>query len=155
MKPTEIWAYEMYIENIPSESPSINLIPFSKSFFDEYMNVYNECFYPMRKALDIEPYNWYSSYSQIEDKAKDIFVYFADGKMIGSVACYGNEIDDLIVRQSEQGKGYGKKLLLWALNHIRESNSDPITLHVAECNKGALKLYENTGFKVKSKEKVR
>ena len=75
--------------------------------------------------------------------------------MIGSVACYGNEIDDLIVKQSEQGKGYGKKLLLWALNHIRESNSDPITLHVAEWNEGALKLYENTGFKVKSKEKVR
>lgn len=31
-------------------------------------------------------------------------------EIIGSVACYGNEIDDLIVNQKFQNKGYGKQL---------------------------------------------
>ena len=36
------------------------------------MKIYNECFYKMRKALEIEPINFYYDYSQIKDKIKDI-----------------------------------------------------------------------------------
>ena len=55
----------------------------------------------MRKALDIEPYNFLSDYSQIEDKIKDIYLLTIENEIIGSVACYGNEIDDLIVYEPE------------------------------------------------------
>ena len=152
----EVWAYEMYYYDRKIESmPNIHCLPFREEYFEEYMCIYNECFYEMRKALDIEPYNWYSQYSQMEDKAENIFVLLEDDHIIGSVACFGNEIDDLIVRKSHQNRGYGKQLLLWAMNHIRQDNDQEITLHVAEWNKEALGLYESVGFLVRRRQKVR
>lgn len=53
------------------------------------------------------------------------------------------------------GKGYGKQLLLWAMNYIRQYSNSEITLHVAEWNRGALRLYENAGFLIRKKERVR
>lgn len=76
-------------------------------------------------------------------------------EMIGSVACYGNEIDDLIVNKKFQNKGYGKQLLLWGMNHIRQKSDEPILLHVAKWNEKALMLYEKVGFAITNIEKVR
>lgn len=151
----EVWAYEMYYDKKMCETSSIMCLSFKEEYFAEYMCVYNECFYDMRKALEIEPYNWYSKYVQMADKAENVFIFLKDNQIIGSVACYGNEIDDLIVKKSYQKKGYGKQLLLWAMNHIRQNNDSEITLHVAEWNEGALELYKKVGFLVRKKEKVR
>ena len=151
----EVWAYEMCWDEQEIPVSDINCVPFAEEYFEEYKSIYNACFYPMRKTLYIEPYNWYSNYSQIADKVSNVFLFLEDGQIIGSVACLENEIDDLIVRTSDQKKGYGKQLLLWAINHIRQQNNCPITLHVAEWNQGALKLYEKVGFAVQSKEKIR
>lgn len=151
----EVWAYEMYYDREINIRSNISCVPFNENNFEEYMCMYNECFYDMRRVLDIEPYNWYSKYDQIVDKAENIFLLFEDNQIIGSVACYGNEIDDLIVKKSYQRKGYGEQLLLWAMKHIRQHNNSEITLHVAEWNEGALELYKKVGFVVKKKEKVR
>ena len=40
------------------EKGDIICIPFKEEFFQEYMRIYNECFFEMRKALDIQPYNF-------------------------------------------------------------------------------------------------
>lgn len=151
----EVWAYEMYWDEQGIPISDICCVPFAEEYFEEYKSIYNACFYPMRKALDIEPYNWYLDYSQMADKAANVYLLLADGQIVGSVACLGNEIDDLIVRTSEQKKGYGEQLLLWAINHIRQKNDALITLHVAEWNQGALRLYEKVGFMIRSKEKIR
>ena len=79
----------------------------------------------------------------------------SDSEIIGSVACYGNEIDDLIVNKKYRKKGYGKQLLLWGMQQIRKKNTVPITLHVAEWNQDALRLYKSAGFEVVSSERVR
>ena len=63
------------------------------------MQIYNECFYDMRKDLEIEPLNFYSDYSQMENKINDTFLYFQYGVIIGAVSCFGNELDDLIVNK--------------------------------------------------------
>lgn len=151
----EVWAYEMYYDKQKQENPEICCAQFAEVYFEEYKKIYNECFYEMRKALGIEPYNWYSEYEQMADKAENIFIFLKDNQMIGSVACYGNEIDDLIVKKSYQKRGYGKQLLLWAMSNIRQDNNSEITLHVAEWNEGALGLYKKVGFLVRKKEKVR
>lgn len=96
----------------------------------------------MRKTLDIEPYNFLSDYKQISEKSRGIFLLVGKEEMIGSVACYGNEIDDLIVDQKIQNKGYGKQLLLWGMNHIRPKSDEPILLHVVKWNEKDLMLYE-------------
>ena len=151
----EIIAYKMTYKNAQTPQSDIVCIPFEEQFFQEYMRIYNECFYEMRKALDIQPYNFLNAYEQIADKIQDIYLLTEQGEIIGSVACYGNEIDDLIVNPIFQHKGYGKQLLLWAMQHVRERSNEPITLHVAEWNHDALMLYRKAGFEIAKTEKVR
>lgn len=151
----EIVAYEMRFHKDIMEQSNIKCIPFKKQFFQDYMSIYNECFYEMRKALDIEPYNFLSEYEQIAEKAEDIYLLVEKEEIIGSVACYGNEIDDLIVNKKFQHKGYGRQLLLWGMQYIRKRNKGPILLHVAEWNKDALMLYKKIGFEIAAVERIR
>lgn len=151
----EVIAYEMKYDKASVEQSMIACVPFETQYFEQYKSIYNECFYDMRKALEIEPYNFLSDYEQIREKVSDIYLLVEDGEIVGSVACYGNEIDDLIVNKKYQQRGYGKQLLLWGMQQIRKENNKPITLHVAEWNRNALRLYKNVGFEVISSEKVR
>ena len=151
----EIIAYEMKYSREDIEKSDITCIPFEQKYFQEYMKIYNACFYEMREILDIKPYNFLSDYEQIDEKSKDIFLLVIEGEIIGSVACYGSEIDDLIVNKRFQNKGYGKQLLLWGMNYIRQNSQQPISLHVAKWNEKALKLYDKVGFVITNVEKVR
>ena len=150
----EITAYEMKYTNVCVPQSDITCIPFRTEFFQEYMRIYNECFFEMRKALDIQPYHFLREYQQIADRGRDIYLLIDQGEIIGSVACYGNEIDDLIVNRKFRHRGYGRRLLLWGMQHIRKSNNEPITLHVAAWNRDALMLYKKTGFSVTKQLRV-
>ena len=119
------------------------------------MQKYNECFYEMRKDLEVEPINFYSNYSQIIDKASNTYLCLKNGVIAGAVSCYGNEIDDLFVDKTFQRQGLGRKLLLWGINHIKKQGYNEVILHVAEWNQNAVKLYLETGFTIKKKERVR
>lgn len=151
----EIIAYEMEFLNKTIEDVDIDLEEFRDDFYSEYEKIYNQCFFDMRKSLNVEPYNFYSSIEQLDDKKQNIYVLFNGNTVLGSVACYENEIDDLIVNKEYQNNGIGRKLLLWAIKHIRNNNYNPITLHVAKWNENALKLYLDNGFKISNIEKVR
>lgn len=151
----EIIAYEMQYVGGKVES-NLSLIPYSGELYDIYQEIYNECFYEMRKALDVKPYHFYSSKEQLVDKKDCIYLLIQNEKLMGSVACYGNEIDDLIVNKEFQGQGYGRQLLFWAINHIQNrSNELPIKLHVAKWNANALRLYEENSFKCVKVERIR
>lgn len=151
----EIIAYEMQYDKEVVEMTNISCIPFEQKYFENYKSIYNECFYDMRKSLDIEPYNFLEEYKQLAGKECDIFLFIENDVLIGSIACYGNEIDDLIVNEAYQNNGYGKKLLLWAMQQIRNNNNESIILHVAEWNEKAVRLYKNVGFEIINIEKVR
>ena len=151
----EIIAYEMLYNKALKYQNDIICVPFQKEYWNEYMKIYNECFYKMRKALEVEPINFYYDYSQIKDKIKDIFLYLQNGVIAGAVSCYANEIDDLIVEKSFQRQGIGQKLLFWGINHIKEQGYEEIILHVAEWNQNAVKLYLKNGFRIKKRERVR
>ena len=151
----EIIAYEMSFDKTLEYQNDISCVPFQEQYWNEYMKIYNECFFKMRKELEVEPINFYSYYSQIKDKVNDIFLYLQNGVIVGAVSCYGNELDDLIVEKSFQGQGIGQKLLLWGMKHIKEQGYEEIILHVAEWNQNAMKLYLKNGFCIKNKEKIR
>jgi len=67
--------------------------------------------------------------------------------MVGSVEIHENIIDHLFVNQRYQNKGYGKKLLFFAINRLQEAGINEIILFVADLNKEAIQLYLNNGFK--------
>ena len=93
------------------------------------------------------------------------FVIYADGVAAGfTMFAFEPDYEDpndrywlwrFMIDEKLQGQGYGRKLLLWGMNHIREKNDDPITLHVAAWNQGALRLYESIGFAVRNKERIK
>lgn len=148
------WVYEMAYTGNPVADPGIELIPFRDSFYPQYKRIYNECFFDMRKALNIEPYDFYSDISQLQAKKENIFLLVENDIIIGSVGCFGCEIDDLIVNKQYQCRGYGALLLNWAVSHIRELSREPITLHAAEWDQSAVKLYLKNGFVIKKKERI-
>lgn len=151
----EIIAYEMLFRGNISYSGGLSCISFREKHWTEYMKIYNECFYEMRKALEIEPINFYSDYSQMKDKADNTYLYLQNGMIAGAVSCYGNELDDLLVNKAFQRRGLGQKLLLWGMNSIKEQGYDEIILHVAEWNQTAVKLYLKNGFVIQKKEQIR
>lgn len=151
----EIIAYEMQFLGRKATETDIKLELFRDEFYSEYEKVYNQCFFDMRKALNVEPYNFYSAIEQLDHKKQNIYVLWNGNIVLGSVACYGNEIDDLIVNKSYQNNGLGRQLLLWAIKHIRNNNDNSIILHVAKWNEKALKLYLDNGFKITKIERVR
>ena len=75
----EIIVYEMSLSKKLNYKADIICIPFEEKYWREYMKIYNECFYEMRKQLEIEPINFYSDYSQMEGKADNTFLYLQNG----------------------------------------------------------------------------
>ena len=148
------FAYEMQYVGEPPIIDAVQITPFCEKYYSQYERIYNECFYEMREALDVKPYNFFSDIGQIRDRMANIFMLLHNETIIGSVGCYVTEIDDLIVNKQFQNRGYGKILLLWAIHHIRTYTDEPITIHVAEWNQKAIKLYMKNGFVVTKREKV-
>ena len=122
------------------------LVPFKEKYYNKYRDIYHDCFYEMRKSLGLKPYNACDSIESLQSKKDDIFLLIIDGKMVGSVAVYGNEIDDLIVSRKYQNQGHGKELLAFAIGLLQKRNISPIILLVTEWNKKAIALYKNNGF---------
>ena len=75
----EIIAYEMSFDKTLEYQNDISCVPFQEQYWNEYRKIYNECFFKMRKELEVEPINFYSDYSQIKDKVNDIFLYLQNG----------------------------------------------------------------------------
>ncbi|MGN0710791.1 MAG: GNAT family N-acetyltransferase [Anaerovoracaceae bacterium] len=151
----EIIAYEMSFNGPLRHTSDIACVPFEEMYWNEYMQIYNDCFYTMRKELEIEPFNYYSDFAQFAGKLSNTFLYIHEGKILGSVSCCEHEIDDLIVAREFHGNGIGTQLLLWGMSHIRARGFNEITLHVAEWNSKAVSLYLKNGFSIVKKERVR
>lgn len=78
----------------------------------------------------------------------------ANGRLAGMLLCSRvapevAHITQLCVSPSQRGRGLGKRLLNHAIESLRESGTDSITLTVTESNHPAVTLYEEFGFQVR------
>ena len=137
--------YEMEYIKGETITPTVALVPYTPGYKERYKRMYNECYREMRQALDIKPYDYIQDDSFFSEGMDQVYLLVGEGGLIGSVALKGSEIDDLLVDKRYQGKGCGKKILLWALANMPE---DRVILHVAKWNARAVSLYEKTGFKI-------
>ena len=124
----------------------LRLRNYSAFDYEEYKRIYEECFRDMRTALQRFPVDCCDSKEELEHKKDKIYILEIDGKLVGSVAIYDNEIDDLIVEKRYQRAGYGEALLQFAISYMQSNNISPIVLHVADWNQGAIKMYMKNGF---------
>lgn len=94
--------------------------------------------------LCTDSFNTQGSYSRT-------FVAEIDGIIIGKVRTEMNDkaggIYGLEVKPEYRGRGYGRELLIMAVNSLKENNPPRITLQVVTDNANALGLYKSCGFK--------
>lgn len=94
---------------------------------------------------------------------KEIFVAKLQNEIVGYITFNINEKNNPIMRYRKQlsieaigvdennrGKGIGTSLLEHVKNEAKKNNCTDMYLTVNEENKGAIKLYEKFGFKVKN-----
>jgi len=98
--------------------------------------------------------------SLINDKASIFIVLEIENNIIGFLYAYEETkgglpfhkkrkyivIDNIVVDEKHQNKGYGKKLLDYIIKYAKDKNYNDIELYVYCFNKKAIKLYEKYGF---------
>ena len=136
-------------------NPGWDLRNYADTDYLAYAAAYNDCFSDMRRALGLTPIYCCDNRETLLSKAEDIFVLKVKGELAGSVAIYGSEIDDLFVAKNHQRKGYVQGLLRFAVARMQQGGVCPITLHVADWNRNAVRLYQKNGFQVIHTEVVR
>lgn len=84
----------------------------------------------------------------MDDQSHHFFIVRKDNTIIGYLHLLNgqtfNDLVEIYLLLSEQGKGYGKRLMQFALQQF--GNSKPIQLEVAVYNQRAITLYEKFGF---------
>lgn len=130
---------------------SLNPTRYKDTYYNEYKELYENCFYDMRKSLNIKPHRVHPSRDELIKNQDYIFMLLDKNKIIGSVTLLNNEIDDLIVNKNYQNKGYGKELLNFGINHYISQGSKDVYLRVANWNSKAINIYKNVGFRINVK----
>lgn len=134
-----------------NKNSSLNPVRYKDTYYNKYKELYENCFYDMRKSLNIQPYKVHPSRDELIKNQDYIFMLLDEDKIIGSVTLLNNEIEDLIVNKNYQNKGYGKELLNFGINHYISQESKDIYLRVANWNSKAINIYKNAGFRINVK----
>lgn len=111
--------------------------------------------------LEIEcfshPWSEESLKKEVENTNSFFLVYEKEQKIIGYIGMYlivdEADITNIAITKSYRGKGYGRKLLMEAINQVFIENYQAITLEVRESNQAAIHLYEETGFEIEGMRK--
>jgi len=90
-----------------------------------------------------------------KEDAEDRFVYEYNGEIVAYSHLYGNEISSVSVHTDYQGRGIGRKFVMYLCNEIYRRGSAAINLWCVVGN-DARNLYNSLGFKEKyTKEFIR
>ncbi|MBY0754338.1 GNAT family N-acetyltransferase [Clostridium sardiniense] len=102
-----------------------------------------------KKEMDLEEFNsWFDS------KLDNLFVIEEDLVPLGQVSfeVSGNGDEAIIsysVDRDERGRGYGKALIHYIVNFIKENRDDIkiVSAFISSDNEISIKIFENEGFK--------
>ena len=145
--------YEMEYKGGAVES-ALPLVPFEEKYYEQYKNLADDCFYEMRKALNIRPYDKHSySLDKPMELKENTFLFLNNDEIICAVTFSENGIKTVIVSLKYQRQGLGKKLMEFAISYMQNREISPIKLTVTKWNKNAIRLYESLGFAI-TKESI-
>ena len=89
-------------------------------------------------------------------KTKKAFVQMEDKVIVGLLVLDIDpkkniyNIDIIIIDEKYQNRGYGKLMVQWAVDYLKEKGAKKLTIGVSRANPSAIKVYKNAGFKPKS-----
>ncbi|MEA4919978.1 MAG: GNAT family N-acetyltransferase [Clostridiaceae bacterium] len=145
---------DLYYDGAKQPESDLNFVNYEDKHFTQYAEGLRASFYDMRKANDFEPY---LCCELSEEKRKEfqsvkdnLFLLFDNKELIASVIVFNNgNIGDVFVTTPYQGKGYGKKVMWFAINKAMEKGNSHPALDAIDWNVRALNLYQSLGFKIK------
>lgn len=130
-------------------------VPLDEALYEQYTSIMDACFYAMRKALNIRPYEKHSYALETLPKLEEnTFLLLNGGEIIGAVTCSANVIENLAINLNYQRQGYGRKLMEFAIGHMQRRGDSPIKLTVAKWNQNAIALYQSLGFEITKESAV-
>ena len=133
---------------------TLPLVPFEEKYYEQYIKLMDGCFYEMRKALDIRPYEKHSySLDEPIELKKNTFLLLDGDEIICAVTCAETDIRNVAVSPHHQRKGYGRKLTEFAISYMQNRGDATIKLTVTKWNENAIALYESLGFVI-TKESI-
>ena len=74
--------YEMEYLHPVNDKTSIQMIPFSSKYQEEYKRIYNKCYHEMRQALKIEPVDYIQDNSFFESGMDKVFLLLCNEQEI-------------------------------------------------------------------------
>jgi ribosomal protein S18 acetylase RimI-like enzyme len=90
----------------------------------------------------------------LEDKKYNLLVARLNNKIIGKLnITWGSKkatISDIAILPEYQGRGYGKQLVAFAVNHVLKKKERNIYLSVEASNVSAVKIYRKLHFNIKN-----
>ncbi|QWG43638.1 GNAT family N-acetyltransferase [Bacillus mycoides] len=127
----------------------ITFIKYEDRFFNQFVKMVQECYYELHEMNDMKPY------LAPEDSIKkyklnnesNVYVVLKNEQLVASVTVGEGTIENLMVAQSHQGNGYGRKALQFGMNKLLEDGYEDIRLCYIEGNESAERLYNSVGFK--------
>lgn len=151
----EKWYGELELHYHGSEQPKSDLkfVLYEDKYFEQYAEGLRTSFYELRKTNDFQPYlccelNEEKRKEFLDNKDK-LLLLLDNDKLIASILVNNNGLlDDLFVLPSYQGKGYGKKIMQFAINQAIKNGSNCISLAAIDWNTKALNLYQSLGFNI-------
>ena len=158
MANTQAVEWDMYEMEYKGVMPKfvLSLVPFEEKYYKQYTNLVDDCFYEMRKALNIRPYGKHSySLGEPIELKENTFLLLDDGEIVGAVTCSGTDIRTVAVNPNHQRKGHGRKLTEFAINYMQNRGDTTIKLTVTKWNKNAIALYKSLGFVITKELSVR
>ncbi len=132
--------------------PKFDIRPYEDKFFDQFIRIRSEAFYPQRRFFDFRPHKIAdsddpgSARKRALDCKNNIYLAFLGRSVVGEVEIEGNFIDVLSVSPESQGKGYGKALMQHAVNTVLNKGCRSVRTSVVMGNIAAWHLYANLGF---------
>ncbi|WP_329767251.1 GNAT family N-acetyltransferase [Bacillus nitratireducens] len=127
----------------------LKFIKYEDIFFNQFVTMVQECYYELHERNDMKPY--LASEDSIKkyklNNESNVYVALENEQLVASVTVGEGTIENLIVAQSHQGNGYGRKALQFGMNKLLEGGYEDIRLCYIEGNESAERLYKSVGFK--------
>lgn len=130
----------------------IDFVFYEDKYYDQYLKCTQECFYELRRNNDFKPYlvpkNEEERHRLMENKDSIYLTLNNNEEIISTVTVKDGYIDNVMVSQKYQGKGYGKKIAQLAINRALDEGIEPIYLCYVDGNEKANNLYKSLGFEI-------
>lgn len=134
--------------------PKLTVIPYADAYFADYLRMYNEGFYELRRSINAQPFTLYDekAFSDSElrkrtlNNSEGVYLFVDNGNLVGTIKLT-DLFEELVIDSSHWGQGYGRALVQYGVNRLLERGLKP-ALYIVGSNTRAKKLYESQGFEI-------